>query len=142
MYCSVEDILARHNVEVVRKLTQVGGTPAQLDYERVRVAIRDASALIDQKLHTRYVVPVEGSEILRKIAIDIAVYYLHRNRHDNEVPKEVKSVYVSATEFLDSVKDGRESLPGATERTVNAKVILTNSNGARRRFTDDKMKVI
>lgn len=140
MYCTVEDILARHNVEVVRKLTQVGGTPAQLDYERVRVAIQDASALIDQKLHARYVVPVSGSDILKKVAIDISVYYLHRNRHDNEVPKEVKSVYTSAVEFLDAVKDGRESIPGAQERATNAKVILASET--HRVFTDKSMKVI
>jgi len=138
MYCTVEDILARHSVEVVRKLTQVGGSPAQLDYERVRVAIQDASAVIDQKLHTRYVVPISGSDVLRKIAIDISVYYLHRNRHDNEVPKEVKNVYIAAIEFLDAVRDGRESIPGAVERAANSWVIITNEPS--RRFTDKIIK--
>jgi len=142
MYCTVEDIIARHSEEQLKKLTQVSGASSQLDEARIAIAISDASNLINNKLCNRYVVPIIDSGFLTKIAVDISFYFIHRNRHDNEIPKEVKDVYLAAIQTLDAIKSGKESIQGAVELPVKVQAVKTNQGKFDRVFTSQSMKWI
>ena len=136
MYCTVEDIIARHSEEQLKKLTQVSGASSQLDEQKIAVAISDASNLIDNKLCKRYVTPIIDSGFLVKIAVDISFYFIHRNRHDNEIPKEVKDAYLAAIQTLDAIKSGKESIQGAVELPVKVQAVKTNQSKGDRVFTN------
>lgn len=139
-YCTVDDIIARHPEDQVKKLTQVSGSSSQIDIEKVQVAIDDASNLIDNKLCSRYVLPLESSGRLVKIAVDIAWYFIHRHRHDNEISKEVKESYSDAIVALDAIKSGKEVLIGAVELPSKTAAIKTNQKACDRVFTNDSLR--
>lgn len=107
-YCTIADIEDQVDERRLVQLTDDDGSGIVAS-ERVDRAISDASDEIDGYVGTRYGVPLSPAPpILRKFAVDIAVYNLYARR-DN-IP-EIRSVrYQAAIQFLRQVALGKISL--------------------------------
>jgi phage gp36-like protein len=141
-YCTINDIVARIPENVLKQLTQVDVRSNEINDNVVVPAISDSTALINSKLCRRYILPLSDSGILVRLSVDIAIYYIYRNRFDNKVPEEIKSTYDDAIKLLDDIRDGRESLPGAVEVPTRSFIVKTNKRAEDRVFTDSSMKTL
>lgn len=140
-YCSIEDITSRMPEPVVKKLTQDDKVSNEVNQTVVSSAIFDATAIIDSKLFQVYTLPISPTPgILLRIAVDLAIYFIYRNRFDNKVPEEVKASYDEAIKQLDKIKSGEELLPGVTKAPSSTFIIKTNMTKEDIYFNKDRMK--
>jgi phage gp36-like protein len=106
-YSTEEDIL-----EVIprQNLVDLTDDENQGDYDPARVerAITDADAIIDSFLGGRYRVPLiePVPVIIRRIAVDLAVYLLYRRRFELEMPPAMRQRYEDAIAELKRLEAG------------------------------------
>jgi len=107
-YCTIDDIRNQLDESKLIQLTDDEGT-GTVDTARVERAIEDAGEEIDTHVGARYAVPLDPvPPMLRKAAVDIAVYNLYGRRE--KVPEMRVERYRNALRFLDQVSRGRLSL--------------------------------
>lgn len=74
-----------------------------------------ADGLIDSYISQRYVTPVSPVlPILTKLSCDLVIFDMFRDRN-LKVPDFMQDRYDSAIDILKAIRDGKQSLPGATE---------------------------
>jgi len=108
MYCTIEDIKRQIPEATLRTLTDDEGT-GEVNISRVEQAIADAGAEIDAYLQTQYKVPLSPvPEIVRKMAVDIAVYNLFSRRGfaEDSGDKVVQDRYKAAVRLLENIARG------------------------------------
>ena len=107
-YCTIDDI--RDLIDEVKLIRLTDDESAGTVHTgRVEKAIEDAGEEIDSYVGVRYPVPlVPVPEVLRKLAVDIAVYNLY-GRLDH-VPVNRADRYKNALIFLEKVAAGKISL--------------------------------
>jgi phage gp36-like protein len=130
---------------VPRRLTQsswceltndAGGNT--VDATNVTNILTEASALVDSYCVNRYTIPLQPSEQVKGLVLDIAVYKLFQRRR--RMPQEVNDAYAATIKFLQDVsteKAGLDQPTGALPQT------LERNRGRRRkdeRFSDDNLK--
>jgi len=108
MYATQADILEQLDEDTLIQLTDDADTGA-VDDDMVTRAIADADAEIDGYCGKRYSVPFSTvPAIIRKFAVDIAIYNLYARRKG--APEDRKDRYTSALKFLAGVSKGIISL--------------------------------
>ena len=146
MYCTVEDLKRQIPAE---KLYDLAAAEDGLDTEAVNKAITDAAAEINGYAGKQYKVPFQTvPDVIRKFAVDIALYNLFSRRgfdpEGNPQDNVILLRYKAAVQFLQNlaknivvldVADGSAS--GTTDMSQYAKLHIQN---APRIFTRGKMR--
>lgn len=112
MYCTLEDLLKQVSEGVLIELTDDEGLGA-VNQERVDRAVEDAAALIDSYASARYPTPLDPVPgVLRKIAVDIALYNLFARRgyDEDSADKAVLDRHKAALAFLQHLSKGLVSI--------------------------------
>lgn len=110
-YCTIEDIKDQVDEVKLIRLTD-DESLGVVNTDRVEKAIADAGEEIDGYVGSRHRVPLyPAPEVLRKFAVDIAVYNLY-GRLD-QVPTNRTDRYRNALIFLERVAMGKISLGAA-----------------------------
>ena len=141
-YCTLENIKQRVPEQVIFDLTQDDRNNSEINTTRVNAAIYDSDAIIDNKLRTRYSLPlaVIPNELIR-VAVDITVYFIYRARYDNTMPDAVKEAYNNAMTYLNALQSGEESI--ISERiSGNDFTILTNQRARDRWYSKHVLRKI
>ncbi|WP_428527150.1 gp436 family protein [Roseibium sp.] len=108
LYATYEKTLEAIGSEELAVLTdrENTGAPVRAVAER---ALEDASRFIDGYLTHKYQLPlVHAPDVLRRIAIDIAVYYLAGSH--SALTDDIRARYEGAEKFLDKVSKGQIGL--------------------------------
>lgn len=112
-YCTTNDILERFPEQTLISLTDDDGS-GTVNQQRVDAAISDASSLMDLYLAERYSLPLsEIPEPLKKIAVDISLYFIYSGRFDDEIPDNIRTRYKEALTVLQKINEGALILQGA-----------------------------
>jgi phage gp36-like protein len=112
------------------------GTTANDDV--ITDVLTEASAVVDSYCRLRYTVPLQSSEQVKGLTLDIAVYKLFGRRR--RMPDEVTSSYNAAMAFLKDVSAGKAAL----DQPANA-VAQVGSGGVKateveEKFSDDNLQ--
>jgi phage gp36-like protein len=128
MYCSLDDMVSRFDLDELIQLTDSSGTGI-IDAQVVNAAIQDASDTIDGYVGSRYPLPLAAApSALTRICASIARY----NLYDNSVTDVVKNNYNDAIKFLTAVAKGDIRLASGvdTEQPETDSVIVMESGGS------------
>lgn len=101
--------------------------------------IADAESTIDSYLAKRYALPlVAVPPVLEKVAVDLAVYFLHGNSIDKD--GAIAIAYRDSIRWLESIAKGTVTIEGATEpaptQAGDGQVLTA---GPDRQFTRDSL---
>lgn len=111
-YCIVDDLLGQVPAETLLRLTDDEETGI-VNQQRVNEAIENAEAEIDAYAQARLPVPFNPvPKVIRKLAIDIALYNLFSRRGIEEGSSDeiVISRYKDAIKFLENLAKGLVSI--------------------------------
>ncbi len=117
-YCAMEDITLRIPASFVSSLANDAGGD-EPDMATVDRAIADADSLINAHVRSRYEVPFDPApELIKRISVDLSVYYLYQRKYDSEMPEPVRFRYTDAMRLLASISTGTvhiEDLPNGQQ---------------------------
>ena len=102
--------------------------------------LAEASARIDSYCRQRYVTPLQPSDTIKGITLDIAQYLLFTRRRTTKPNETVGERYLAAIAFLKDVAAGRASL----DQPITAATPQSGSGGATvtqcpQRFSDENL---
>jgi phage gp36-like protein len=108
--------------------------------------LTESSAMVDSYCRLRYSVPLQSSEQVKGLTLDIAVYKLFARRR--RMPDEVSAAYAAAIAFLKDVSAGKAGLDqplNATAQSGAGAVLTADKDSALaselvKVFTDDNLK--
>jgi phage gp36-like protein len=136
MYCSLNDLVSRFDLDELIQLTDSSGTGI-IDAQVVDAAIKDASDTIDGYVAGRYPLPLAVvPSALTRICANIARY----NLYDQSVTQVVQNNYNDALKFLTEVARGgiRLGLSVDNEPAETDSVIVMESGGSVFNRNDSK----
>jgi phage gp36-like protein len=136
MYCTVNDLVSRFDLDELIQLTDSSGTGI-IDADVVNAAILDASATIDGYIGGRYPLPLTAvPTVLTRICANVARY----NLYDNSVTEVVQNNYTDALKFLMSVAKGdiRLGLSVDAQQPESDSLIVMESGGSVFNRNDSK----
>lgn len=81
-----------------------------VDADIVTAALTEASGRVDSYCRGRYVTPLQASESLKALTLDIAIYVLFTRRRETRVSETVSQRYQDAIAFLKDISTGKASL--------------------------------
>ncbi|GAB6173283.1 MAG: DUF1320 domain-containing protein [Desulfitobacteriaceae bacterium] len=124
MYCSLDDLLGQIPKEKLIELsnddTYVTTDTGEPTYNMTNIdsAINNASSEIDGYASTRYTVPfVNIPPVIKKLAVDIAVYNLFSRKWTSDEEDNIVRRYKNAIRLLERIAEGKVVL-GAGESTI------------------------
>jgi phage gp36-like protein len=138
MYCTLDDLKKQVAEPVLVELTDDEGL-GTINTERVGRAIEDATDLINSYAAARYQTPLNPVPgVIRKIAVDIALYNLFSRRgYDEEsADKSVVDRYKAALTFLEQLAKGLVSIGVSQPPTEGGATIQSGG----RIFSRDTMR--
>jgi phage gp36-like protein len=139
-YATLADLTPRRIPEAdLIQLTDDSGA-GTINAECVDAVIVEASAEIESYCRLRYVVPLQASEQIENLCLDIVVYKLFLRRH--RVPESARMAYEDAVSFLKDVSKGLAALDQQAtviEQQPNPASAGTSASGGDDIFTDDKL---
>jgi len=103
----------------------------------VTAKLTEASAMVDSYARQRYTVPLQTSEQVKSLTLDIATYKLFERRR--RIPESVGTAYSNAIAFLRDVAAGRAALDqpvGATPQLSGGPVVVTEKP---EKFSDENL---
>lgn len=106
-YIVQADLARKISTEQLAQLTNDQGTN-EIDSAVVDGAIAAACRLIDAKAGVVYQLPLQSTEIIKQLAIDITSYNLYSRRQ--RIPASIKEEYERALALLDDVANGDATL--------------------------------
>lgn len=108
-YCTLDDLISAFGeTELINISDRARPRTGQLNEEVVARAISDAEAEINMYLEGRGLLPLPSlPEVIRRIAVDIARYYLYQNPRDDG---PVQTVYKQRVKQLEGIASGKLSL--------------------------------
>jgi phage gp36-like protein len=135
-YATQDDLLHRVTAAQLEQLTDPDGTNGETDDDRVTEVIRDATGLIDSYASTRYSIPLAETDQVKRMAMDLALYFLNYPPNSDEREKK----YDRNLSLLKDVSAGKATLDGqasgaATEQAGSSGGPMRDD---RERFSDDK----
>lgn len=143
VYTSRSDLESAMGVSVVLDLVddERGGSMGAAQEARVTAAIVQASGEIDGYLCARYLLPLtEVPPMVAVIAVDLAIYYLHRRRHASfGMPESVLAAYERRIKQLEAINQGKLDV-GAATPPVSAGNFGTASDGPAQEFTNASLR--
>jgi len=135
-YCTQNDLLNQLTQAELVQLTDDAGS-GNVDTAKVDAAIAAASATIDAYAGARYTLPLQASEKVKQLCVDLAIYELEKRRR--RLREATASARDAALAFLRDLAAGRAVLdqpPGAQPQTSEADVKKT---AQERIFSDEKL---
>jgi phage gp36-like protein len=108
-----------------------------VDATNVATILTESSAVVDSYCRERYTVPLQSSEQVKGLTLDIAVYKLFLRRR--RVVDAIENAYKNAIAFLKDVAAGKASLDqpvGATPQSGSGNVVATE---VEEKFSDDNL---
>ena len=134
-YATAQDIIDRYGEDLLYAIADRDGDQV-LDQPAIERALADAGHEIDAYLAGRYPLPlVSPPPVLKKVAVDIAVYLLSGDR----VTEERRHRYTDAVKLLVRIGEGkvRLGLPAAEEPASGDQVLVA---AAAPTFTRDALE--
>jgi phage gp36-like protein len=105
-YCTLDDIKKSIPEANIVQLTDDTGTEV-IDQTNVDKAISVADSIIDGYMRGRYSIPLSTvPELIKTIAIDIAIYKLYERRLKLEMPEAMMARYKNALKMLEQIQKG------------------------------------
>jgi len=135
-YCTQNDLLNQLTEAELIQLTDDAGT-GTVDAAKVDAAFNAASATIDAYAGARYALPLQPSEKVKQLCIDLAVYELEKRRR--RIREATLAARDAALAFLRDLALGRAVLDqpaGAQPQATEADVKKTEQE---RVFTDENL---
>lgn len=137
VYAAQVDVIARGvTAEELKQLTD-DTNQGKIDATVVTAALTEASATVDSYCRQRYAIPLQTSEKIKGVTVDIAIHILFSRRR--RVVEDVQQRYDNAIAFLKDVSMGRAGLDqptNASPQTGGTGVLATSDDG---RFSDDNL---
>ena len=136
-YCTQSDLLNQTTTAELVQLTDDTGA-GTVDSAKVDAAINAASATIDAYAGARYTLPLETSEKVKQLCVDLAIYELEKRRR--RVREVTLSARDTALNFLRDLARGRAVLDqpaGADPQSTEADIKKT---AADRTFDDTNLE--
>lgn len=127
---------ARITQAILAQLTDDTGG-GQVNAAVVTAELTAAAGIIDSYCRQRYTTPLQTSEMVKRLNVDIAVYLLFVRK--DRVSDSVKQTYLDAIAFLKDVASGRASLDqpaGATPQTSGGAPVVTE---VEEKFSDENL---
>ena len=125
------------------ELTTESRNETEVNQAVVARAISYACSLIDSYARARYTIPLPVTEMVKAMAVDLAIYKLYRSRvtSDDGVYKPKRDAYEDAIKLLKSINKGEAALdvptaeetatnPGSPDRVLkgSSKPVFTDEN--------------
>jgi phage gp36-like protein len=137
-YATKDDLSPRRlsAVELAQLTDDVKGS--EVNAQVVTDVLTEASGKIDSYCRMRYSVPLQASEQIKGLTLDIAEYLLFARKR--RVPDDVRQRYDDAIAFLKDVSAGRAALDQpatATQQSGGGPVVTTQ---VAEKFSDDNLK--
>lgn len=140
-YCSLNDIQSRIPEKILINITQDDKELQEINEQRVNAAILDADSLIDSKIGTRYNVPLDTvPNRIKRISIDLAIYYMYKARFDTKMPETVQLSYDEAISYLKDVRDAVENI--SELNLIYEYVVITNQTKKDRYYSKKTLNKI
>jgi phage gp36-like protein len=96
------------NTELVQLTDDTNSPPTTINAQVVTDILTESSALIDSYCRSRYNVPLQASDQVKGLCLDIAEYKLYLRR--KRVKPDVRQSYEDALAFLKDVAGGKAAL--------------------------------
>lgn len=140
-YCSLNDIKSRIPEKILINITQDDKELQEINEQRVNAAILDADSLIDSKIGIRYNVPLDTvPNRIKRISIDLAIYYMYKARFDTKMPETVQLSYDEAISYLKDVRDAVENI--SELNLIYEYVVITNQTKKDRYYSKKTLNKI
>lgn len=136
-YCTQSDLLHQLTQAELIQLTDDAGT-GSVDTAKVDAALAAAAATIDAYAGARYSLPLQPSERVKQLCIDLAIYELEKRRR--RLREATLAARDAALAFLRDLARGRAVLDqpaGAPAQQSEADVKQTDRD---RTFSDEKLE--
>lgn len=136
-YCTQDDLLNQLTEAEMIQLTDDAGA-GSVDSNKVDSALNGASATIDAYAGARYSLPLQPSEKVKQLCVDLAVYELEKRRR--RIREATLAARDAALSFLRDLALGRAVLDqpiGAQPQATEADVKKTDTE---RVFSDENLE--
>jgi len=137
LYANENDLIPRRlaEQEAIELTNDSGGS--SINSQVIADCLTEASALIDSYCRARYTVPLQLSDQVKGLALDVGLYKLFLRRR--RVPEEVKLAYDNAVAFLKDVAAGRAGLDQPTGATAQSSGGEVKSTEVEEKFSDTNL---
>ena len=138
-YATQSDLVPRRLTELVLgQLTDDSGQDV-IDADVVTQVLTEASATVDSYVRLRYAVPLQPSEQIKGLTLDIAVYLLYSRR--DRVSDSVQKRHDDAIQFLRDVGAGKAGLDQPVDASPQASggPVVTDQNKCEK-FSDFNLR--
>ena len=109
-YCSITEIRKRCPELTLIQLTDDNNS-GQINSDIITTAILDADAIINSYIMDRYLTPLpQTNDLILKIAVNLALYFIYSRRYDDTIPAEVKNQFEESVNMLRDISEGRLKL--------------------------------
>nr|BDD46511.1 hypothetical protein 15 [bacterium] len=110
MYCTLDDIKKQVQETTLIEITD-DSLSGQINEDVVNETILYADTLINGYLRGRYTLPLQTTpEIIKVIAIDLAIYRLYSRRFHTDMPDSINDKYKNSIKLLEQIQKGIVSL--------------------------------
>ena len=116
-YAAQSDLVPlRLTLAELTQLTDDADT-GQVNAAVVNAALEEASGRVDSYCRQRYVTPLQQSDSVTSLVLDIAEYLLFSRRRNAKLSETIRQRYEDAISFLKDVANGKASLdqPGTVQ---------------------------
>src|SRR5579884_193909 len=86
------------------------GNSGQVNTQIVAAALEEASGRVDSYCRGRYVTPLQQSDTVKSLTLDIAVYLLFSRRRETRISDTVQQRFEQAMAFLKDIATAKASL--------------------------------
>lgn len=136
-YCVLNDIVNAIPEENLIQLTDDAGLGV-IDNVKINDAISYAGQLIDGYLRGRYPVPLSPvPELIKRLAVDLAVFYLYSRRFELEMPETMIERRRECIKLLEHIQQGKVLLGVETPNSPGQGYYKTSKEPSDRVFSQD-----
>jgi len=136
-YCTQDDLLNQLTEAELVQLTDDAGT-GSVDQAKVTAALAAASATIEAYAGARYSLPLQSSEKVKQLCVDLAIYELEKRRR--RVREATSAARDAALAFLRDLAAGRAVLDQPTGAPAQASEADVKKTQQDRVFSDEKLQ--
>jgi phage gp36-like protein len=127
-YALDADLGRRLTQQKLIDLTDLDNT-GSVDSSRAQAALDSASSMIDAYCGGRYALPLQPSDQVVDVCLDIAIFKLYVGRQ-RPIPETVKNANDAAMSFLKDVSAGKATLAQATVPQTSESNVVTRDHTA------------
>ena len=113
----------------------------------VTAALEEASGKVDSYCRNRYTTPLQASDSVKGLTLDIATWLLFSRRRNMKMNETIQSRYAEAMKFLNDISTGKAQLDqpvGDTPQQSGAGPVIASSRQVPvdhdLRFRDEELK--